>query len=225
MSQVTKDAARLNLPEEKLLGDWIVRIPGFTLEKYRELQRSRLSIFSVNCFGGIVSNTLGLPFRSPFVNLFLPPGHFIKFLKDPAAYMKVKMTYHEDHFVESGNYSYPVAKLGDILLYMMHYKTFEESVEAWERRKTQINWDNLFVEMFLFKEDKELLKEFDALPYAKKVCFVPFQSDFDWAWYVDPAIDKKSGRIDTAVNHLAFGNVYRYDLFDMLLYGKKTPLD
>ena len=65
MSSVTKDAAKLKLPVEKLLGDWIVCIPGFTLDKYRKLQRSRLSIFSMNCFGGLISNTLGLPFRSP----------------------------------------------------------------------------------------------------------------------------------------------------------------
>ena len=70
MSKVTQDAARLNLPEEKLLGDWIVCIPGFTLNKYRQLQRSQLSIFTMNCFGGVISNTVGLPFYSPFINMF-----------------------------------------------------------------------------------------------------------------------------------------------------------
>lgn len=106
----------------------------------------------------------------------------------------------------------------------MHYETFEDFIDMWERRKPRINWDNLFVMMFLFKENKKLLETFDELPYKKKVCFVPFKLDFDWAWYVDSEIDKQSGRIDMAVNHLAFGDVYRYDLFDMLLYGKKTPL-
>lgn len=37
MSKVTADAHKLGLPEEKLLGDWIVTIPGFTLQKYRHL--------------------------------------------------------------------------------------------------------------------------------------------------------------------------------------------
>ena len=50
MGQITKEVRRLNLPAEKLLGDWVVCIPGFTLKKYRHLQRSRLSIFSMNCF-------------------------------------------------------------------------------------------------------------------------------------------------------------------------------
>ena len=48
MSKITQAACQLNLPEEKLLGDWIVCIPGFTLEKYRRLQRSHLSIFPLS---------------------------------------------------------------------------------------------------------------------------------------------------------------------------------
>lgn len=61
MSAVAKNAVQFNLPVEKLLGDWIVCIPGFMLDKYRQLQHSRPSIFSRNCFGGILSHTLGLP--------------------------------------------------------------------------------------------------------------------------------------------------------------------
>ena len=33
MSKITQAARQLHLPEEKLLGDWIVCIPSFTLEK------------------------------------------------------------------------------------------------------------------------------------------------------------------------------------------------
>ena len=95
MSKVTQAARQLKFPEEKLLGDWIVCIPGFTLEKYRQLQQSRLSIFSVNCFGGILSNTLGLPFRSPFVNLYLSNKDFLKFLNEPHTYLKESLVYHE----------------------------------------------------------------------------------------------------------------------------------
>ena len=40
MSKVTKVAKQIGLDTEKLLGDWIACIPGFTLQKYRQLQRS-----------------------------------------------------------------------------------------------------------------------------------------------------------------------------------------
>lgn len=89
MSQVAQAARQLNLPEEKLLGDWIVTIPGFELGKYRRLQRSRLSIFPFNCFGGFISHTLGLPFRSPFVNMFFnSEKEYLRFLRAPRVYME-----------------------------------------------------------------------------------------------------------------------------------------
>ncbi|MBR3049822.1 MAG: hypothetical protein IKG61_00030 [Selenomonadaceae bacterium] len=37
MNKITKAARQLHLPEKKLLGDWIVIIPGFTLEKKTSL--------------------------------------------------------------------------------------------------------------------------------------------------------------------------------------------
>ncbi|MBQ4495496.1 MAG: DUF1919 domain-containing protein [Selenomonadaceae bacterium] len=88
MSKVTAKAHELNLPEEKLLGDWIVTIPGFKLEKYRQLQRSQLTILSRRCLGGWLSNLFGLHFRSPFVNLLLMENDFMKFLREPHHYIE-----------------------------------------------------------------------------------------------------------------------------------------
>ena len=105
---------------------------------------------------------------------------------------------------------------------MMHYRTFDDSFKAWERRKPRINWYNLFVETFAW--NKNILEQFDALPYGKKVCFVPFKSDLDSAWYVNPKIDKEAGRFDFVINNFGIGKIFYYDPFDMLLYGKKTPL-
>jgi len=220
MSKVTQNARRLNLLEEKLLGDWIVTIPGFTLEKYRKLQRSRLSIFSVNCIGGFLLNTLGLPFRSPFVNLFLSNGDFMKFLRAPHNYLE-KSLVDDGRCMESVS-KFPMAKLGDITLRMMHYKTFEESVVAWEKRKPRINWYNLLVLMWSINPKE--LEQFDALPYGKKICFVPFKSDLDSAWYIEHRLKEKYPLYVHYVNETAQGKPFFYDPFDMLLYCKKTPL-
>ena len=204
------------------MGDWIACIPGFTLQKYRQLQRSQLSIFSVNCFGGIISNLLGLPFRTPFVNLFLPNKDFIKFLKFPHVYLKEPPIYQKHHYSSDKSLDYPVASIGDISINMMHYKNFDESVEAWEKRKQRINWYNIFVVMWT--EDEKILEEFDKLPYGKKVCFVPFKSDLDSAWYVEHLFKEKFPMYVHFVLQTAHGNPFFYDPFDMLLYGKKTPL-
>ena len=221
MSTVTQNARRLNLPKEKLLGDWIVTIPGFTLEKYRRLQRSRLSIFAMNCFGGIISNQLGLQFRSPIINMFLSEQGYMRFLNSPRAYMEEKLLFKETRFDSIVKINYPVVTLGEVDIYMNHYNNFDEAVAKWNERKQKINWYNLFVT--IYTTNKNTLEQFDALPYAKKVCFVPFKSDLDSAWYINPEIEKELPFWDV-VNHFAMGIPFYYDVFDMLLYGKKTLL-
>lgn len=237
LSQLTKDINYLNnlnanssadndesfrLSEEKLLCDWVVCIPGFTLDKYRQLQRSRLSILSVNCIGGLLSHKLGLPFRSPFVNLFLSNGDFLKFLGKPHEYLAEKLIHKGQKLNSTSTIEYPVISLGDISLHMLHYKTFEEATEAWERRKDRINWYNLFVVMWTTKIEE--LEQFDALPYDKKVCFVPFKSDLNSAWYIEHRLKGRYPLYVHFINETAKGNPFFYDPFDMLLYGKKTPL-
>ena len=223
MSGVTKIARQLELPDEKLLGDYIVCIPGFTLEKYRKLQRSRLSVFSRQCFGGCISNLLGLPFRSPFVNLWLNEKEFLRFLHAPKVYLE-----EEPHFEKLNEPSkeapdgYPVFSLGNILLNMSHYRDKDEALAKWLERKTRINWYNLIA--ITFTEREENLREFDAMPFGKKVCFVPFKSNLDSAWYINPEIDKGAKNLEDIVNRFGFGHFVYYDPFDMLLYGKKTPL-
>ena len=214
MSKVTQDAIQLNLSEEKILGDWIVCTPGFTLDKYRELQRSRLSIFSINCFGGLIYNTLGLPFHSPFINMALGKG-YLSFLRNPRVYMEEQLS-----FKENDPRGFPVFTLGDMTIFFNHYLISNEN--DFDRRRKRINWDNLFVE--IFTEDKKVLQEFDALPYDKKVCFVPFKSDLNSAWYINPEVNKNYPNFGDKVNRFAVGDPFYYDVFDMLLYGKKTPL-
>ena len=227
MSKVTQDAARLNLPEEKLLGDWIVCIPGFTLEKYRQLQRSQLSIFAANCFGGNLYKLLGLPFRSPLINIGLYGENFIRFLNAPREYIKETPTFREQKINPKTGEKHNFVNIGDICMSILHYEKFEEFLEQWEKRKTRVNWDNLFVESYTeITYDKKFLEQFDALPHPKKVCFVPFKSDLPSAWYVNPEVYKDFNlTFGFIVLHFSNGiTPFYYDPFDMLLYGKKTPL-
>ena len=227
MSKVTADAHKLGLPEEKLLGDWIVTIPGFTLQKYRHLQRSRLSIFSKNCFGGVISHTLGLVYRSPFVNLDVPEPSFMKFLSAPHTYMEKEFRF--DQWVGQPSpinpHGVPRFLLDDLVFNMVHYKEIDECNEKWASRKQRINWYNILVVMYT--NSLETLQQFDELPFGKKVCFVPFPSDLDSAFYINPKLYNKpihSRVIEAMSINFAYGHVFYYDPFDMLLYGKKTPL-
>lgn len=221
MSTVTQNARRLNLPEEKLLGDWIVTIPGFTLDKYRKLQRSRLSIFAMNCFGGFISHTLGLPFYTPIINMYFLEQEYIRFLQASYSCMKEELILKTMVWNDFFKYHHPIVTLGNADIVMNHYPDFDEAVAKWNERKQKINWYNLFVTMYT--GDKKILEQFDALPYGKKVCFVPFKSNLDSAWYINPEI-RKGLEFWDIVNRFAVGAPFYYDVFDMLLYGKKTPL-
>ena len=222
ISEVTKFARAINLDTDKLLGDWIVCIPGFTLKKYRQLQRSQLSIFVRDCFGGLISNTLGLPFRAPFVNMFIDENEYIRFLRSPRVYMEENLVFQGTKFEKMLKFDYPIYTLGNVSWHMNHYRNFDEAVAKWNERKQRINWYNMFVAMHT--EDPKVLEQFDELPYGKKVCFVPFKSDLDSAWYINPEM-KKDEPFIRIVHLFARGDAPAYyDMFDMLLYGKKTPL-
>lgn len=222
MNKITRTASKFKLPVEKILGDWIVCIPGFTLDKYRQLQRSRLSIFAMNCFGGLVSHTFGLPFRTPIINMFILEQDRVRFLSALHDYMEKPPVFKNTKWHAFFKFNYPIVMLGDVEIHMNHYSDFDAAVAKWNERKALINWDNLFVTMLT--EDEKILREFDALPYEKKACFVPFKSDVDSAWHIDVGINKRYSKFFDKVNRFGMGDPFYYDLFDMLLYGKKTPL-
>ena len=132
-----------------------------------------------------------------------------------------KLVFKEKRWQSDLNFYYPVVTLGDVDIFMNHYRDFNEAVKTWERRKARINLYNLFVTMYT--EDEKILRDFDALPCGKKVCFVPFKSDLDSAWYINRELFKNLP-FWNIIDLFAIGKPFYYDVFDMLLYGKKTQL-
>lgn len=150
------------------------------------LKNTDVTIIASNCNGGFVSYDLGLPFRSPFVNLFIKASDYIRILSDLRGYMNEPL-----HFVKEidpiyGEVSYPTAYLKDAKLYFMHYRSEKEACEAWERRKKRINWDNIYV-IFTDRSGCTMddLKAFDALPYENKVVFTHIpQPEIKSSYYI-----------------------------------------
>ena len=133
----------------------------------KRLKNTGISIIASNCIGGIISHDLGLQFRSPFINLWMRPGDYLKLITNMEEYL-----HHDLIFISEENVPYPVAMLNDVTIYFQHYKTKEEAENAWKKRVTRINYDNLAV----FFTDRDgctykMLQEFDALPFKRKVVF------------------------------------------------------
>lgn len=138
------------------------------------------SIISNNCWAGHVYRYFGVNYKTPTVGVYLFAPDYLKFVKDLKKYINTDLQFisyeqskYKDEIVKRHQEKVPIGLLEDIEIMFLHYKTEDEARQKWNRRKTRINWDNLFfkiTEMNLCTPD--ILKEFDELPYEKKVTFV-----------------------------------------------------
>lgn len=210
----------LGINPDKVVLDRTVCIPLFTLEKYNKLRRSQLSILSMNCFAGLLYHRFSLPFLTPTINMFTSETGFLKFLSDPIKNVSAELKFLRTELNPSLKIDYPVYKIGETEWNMNHYSDANLAYRKWYERTFRINWFNLLVTMYT--ENPEVLAEFDKLPYAKKICFVSFKSDLDSAYYLDK--EKYGMELWQIVNNVSTGKAIEYDMWNMLLYGKKTPL-
>ena len=134
----------------------------------RNLKNNNFTIISSNCIGGVLYHELGIQFQSPTINMYIEAKDFIKFCKNLEEYLKKDIQY-----VEQKEREYPVARLGDIKLYCVHYKNFEEVKNAWNKRVKRVNLKRICI--IMSERDGctyEDIVEFDKLPYKNKIIFV-----------------------------------------------------
>lgn len=133
----------------------------------KALRNTTPSVISSNCNGAFILHDLGLQFRSPFVNLWVTPKDYIKFLQNMEHYLSCELKFTTEEGI-----SYPIGLLDDVRIYFQHYHSEAEAKEKWETRTKRINLDNLFI-LFCDRDGctYEDLQAFDALPYKNKVVF------------------------------------------------------
>lgn len=149
--------------------DLLVRVEHklYILNKRARLKNKNITILSSNCNGAFILYDMGCRYNTPTVNLYFKPEDFLKFVKDPVPYLNA-----EPIQINEDGIDYPVGQLLDIKLYFMHYKSFDEAKSKWIERSKRANSNNVMIMM----TDKdgctyEQLKEFDQLPYERKVVF------------------------------------------------------
>lgn len=144
----------------------ISRVFNFIYESYMRtrLKNRDFTILCSNCIGGMIYHRLGLPFRSPTINLWMYQRDFIKFASKIRHYQDMPL-----HFIET-NYDYPVAMLDDITIYFNHSQSSEDACSDWNRRIKRINFDNLFLIMY-DREDitKDDIKKLENIPCKGKL--------------------------------------------------------
>ena len=173
IKEIVSETSLLKIDEEKIIPIKAISLPGFNYGSYLKLRKNVPTIISQNCWGGIVYDMLGLPFKSPFINMYESKEDYIKLLSSPKKYMQYPLVFERFEYETNLKRDYPVAKCGDILLHFNHYLTFEEANDCWLRRKERIDWDNLIV--VFFEEDPNKINNFLNMPYKNKICLAPFE--------------------------------------------------
>ena len=168
-------------------------INKYFISPFTHTRLENISIISSNCIGGVLSHDYGLKFLSPTVNLFIMPGDYIKLVNHLSHYLKYDVEEVKNH-----SYSYPIGRVDDVLLYFVHYTSFENARIKWNERKERINFDRIFL---TFTDQNgctdEMVEQFANFPY-KKVFFTsqkkyqqyPFSIFLDSEKYAE----KHSGR-------------------------------
>ena len=173
---IIMEAEKYGVLREKVLPYRIIEIPFFDFQEYMTLKESKISIISNNCWAGIVYHTLGLECCSPFKNLFVEDEDYIKLLQNLEYYMLCDLEFNRFEVDIHSNQKYPVMNLGDINIHCNHDSVAENAIENWNRRRQNLNYDNLFIE--IYTEKKEIANRFLELKqYSKKICIVPFAGD------------------------------------------------
>lgn len=151
------------------------------------LKNKDFTIISNNCWGGCVYDRYALPYRTPTVGLWIPAGDYLKFIGNLKEYLKkelIPISYKESHVRDileerekAGRYDrklddFVIGRIGDVDIIFLHYNTFDEAKEKWNRRKERINFDNIIVK-YNDQNGFELnnFYEFEDMKYAHKLFF------------------------------------------------------
>lgn len=151
-----------------------------------------------------------MEYTSPTAGLYILGRDFVKFAGNLEYYLSLKLEFipweSSTHYEEIKDETpYPVAKLGDIEVYFMHYHSEQEAAEKWYRRAKRVNTEHI---LFKLSEregcSKKNIEDFIKLPLEHKLCFayddvpgtihIPELEGFsgDEMSVVDPYIDEIS---------------------------------
>lgn len=146
-------------------------------KRRKDLKNTDFSIISNNCWGGFIYQKYGLEYKSPTVGLYFLGHDFVKLCANWKWYMEQKLDFipwesATYHYAIKDELPYPIAMLGDIEIYFMHYQTAEEAAEKWYRRVKRINPDKVIFKLSQREEcSREDIIAFMGLPLKNKVCF------------------------------------------------------
>lgn len=138
-----------------------------------------VTIISNNCYAGIIYEYLNLPFNSPTIGLYFFAPEYIKFISNLKHYVTSdliqippKQSKYYNKLKELHQDNKIIAKADDVEIVFLHYKTFKEAKEKWQRRCKRVNYSNIiykFSDQNLCTEKE--VNDFLKLKYKNKLFF------------------------------------------------------
>ena len=140
------------------------------------LRNKDFTIISNNCWAGRAYQYLDMPYLSPTVGLYFFAPDYIKFVSDLRRYLDIPLRFidpseskYYEILKERNQTDKPVGLLDDVEIVFLHYKSQEEALEKWNRRKARVNFDNIFIKMSRMDCCTENeLRQFDRLQFTNK---------------------------------------------------------
>lgn len=202
----TSSQARYNLKRkfvEKFFRKSIV------LDMRNHLKNQDFTIISSDCIGGLIYHDIQREFKSPTINMAIPAPSFIKLCSNLQYYMTI-----EPRSIESKE-CYPVMIIDDVIVNGIHYHSFEELKDSWNKRKKRINYNNIFM-IFTDKDgfDESLLPLIDKIS-GNKVLFSHKPYEYDWCCYLPEF--KHENKVGDLTRYVGIRGYKFYDnRFDMI---------
>jgi uncharacterized protein (DUF1919 family) len=215
------------IDRKKFINGKVFRIPHFDWNKYKLLYESNMSIIAEMCIGGILSNCLGLPFNSPFVNVRsgIEKNDYFNLLDNLDYYMTQSpkdkpLNKSLDRNWNGWDLRVDIPKLwyDNIMIHGYHFRSQDELFEIFEKRRKRYNPKNKFILKILF--DEEDVEKFEMIECKSKIGFYYKDTSFDNIITVCPERFPYSYAYQYSAyisDILRYGNLFeKVDIFDLL---------
>ena len=97
--------------------------------------------------------------------MWLSDEDYIKFLTKPKKYLSSDIKPY-GYGLDIEGKKIPKCICLDIILNCSHYRTHKEAIQAWNRRKKRVNFNNIVV--IFITDNNYYINKFIKLPYEKK---------------------------------------------------------
>ena len=145
----------------------------------RRLRHKKLCIIANNCLGSRFYKIIKREYNTPFVGLFLLPECFVKLSNNFEYYMSQEVRFvteskyaYINQLRENHEGDYPLGLLVDLEINFLHYRSQEEALDKWDRRKKRMDWEHLYFVLIANGPcDDAMMRDFVKDRSLPKVCF------------------------------------------------------